>query len=418
MDYSKVNNPFITLRNENTEQEFTADLSRLPPSVDNDPTLSNLKKSNHALYSDNRADKMRQDGDIKTLGNYSLGLMDIDNIIYEYFTKVIQPQVMDTNNEVIAVPVRHASPERWSAIQSDGVYRDDKGQVQRPIIIFTRTSVSRDESFVHFNKYLTVPFVKQYSSKNAYDRFSLLQSSSPLMEVHNVTFPSHVILNYDFTMATEYVQQMNQLVEIINFAEGDYWGDPKRFKFRATIDSFSTGVETPSDEDRAVNTTFSLNVNAYLLPEVFNDKTTTQRSLTTRKVVWGTEAEATGSNFLPEKNTIYNNDPKRHPVDNVRSFSLHRKSPSFHITNDFKFYELSFWKDIETYSVYVGDREFKIEFEDGETDDKKLVIWDVGQTELELKCGDVQIIDLSDTEKLRIEVDTKLTSLIRFEYIS
>ena len=417
MDYSNVNNPFITLRNENTEQEFTADLSRLPPSVDNDPTLSNLKKSNHALYSDNRATKMRQDGDIKALGNYSLGLMDVDNIIYEYFTKVIQPQVMDTDSGIIAVPVRHASPERWSAIQSDGVYRDDKGQVQRPIIIFTRTSVSRDESFVHFNKYLTVPFVKQYSSKNAYDRFSLLHSPSPLMEVHNVTFPSHVVLNYDFTMATEYVQQMNQLVEIINFAEGDYWGDPKRFKFRATIDSFSTGVETPSDEDRAVNTTFSLNVNAYLLPEVFNDKTTTQRSLTTRKVVWGTEAEATGSNFLPEKNTIYNSDPKRHPADNVRSFSLHRKSPSFHITHDFKFYELSFWKDIETYSVYVGDREFKIEFEDGETDDKKLVIWDVGQTELELKCGDVQIIDLSDTEKLRIEVDTKLTSLIRFEYI-
>ena len=91
------------------------------------------------MYSDNRADKTRLDGDAKTLGNYSIGLMDIDNIIYEYFTKVINPKVSDSNNELISVPVRHASPERWSAIQSDGVYRDDKGQVQRPIIIFTRT---------------------------------------------------------------------------------------------------------------------------------------------------------------------------------------------------------------------------------------------------------------------------------------
>ena len=43
MDYDKVNNPFITLRNESNDQEFTTDLSRLPPSIDNDPTLSNLK---------------------------------------------------------------------------------------------------------------------------------------------------------------------------------------------------------------------------------------------------------------------------------------------------------------------------------------------------------------------------------------
>ena len=117
MDYTKVNNPFITLRNESTDQEFTTDLSKLPPSVDNDPSMSNLKKSNHALYSDNRADKMRLDGDVKTLGNYSIGLMDIDNIIYEYFTKVINPQVSDSNDQLISVPVRHASPERWSAIQ-------------------------------------------------------------------------------------------------------------------------------------------------------------------------------------------------------------------------------------------------------------------------------------------------------------
>ena len=153
MDYSNVNNPFITLRNESSDQEFTADLSKLPPSIDNDPTLSNLKKSHHALYSDNRSDKMRMDGDVKTLKNYSIGLMDIDNIIYEYFTKVINPQVLDTNNQLVSVPVRHASPERWSSIQADGVYRDEKGQLQRPIIIFTRTSVSRDDSFVEHTQW-------------------------------------------------------------------------------------------------------------------------------------------------------------------------------------------------------------------------------------------------------------------------
>ena len=49
---------------------------------------------------------------------------------------------------------------------------------------------------------------------------------------------------------------MNTLVEIVNFASDDYWGDPARLKFRASVDSFTNNVETPSDDDRVVTTTF------------------------------------------------------------------------------------------------------------------------------------------------------------------
>ena len=112
-----------------------------------------------------------------------------------------------------------------------------------------------------------------------YDKFSALTQSQPVMEVHNITFPDHVILNYDFTMTTDYVQQMNSLVETINWASNDYWGDPERLKFRASVDTFSNSIEVPSDDDRVVTTTFSLTVNAYLLPDVFNNTKTTQRNL-------------------------------------------------------------------------------------------------------------------------------------------
>ena len=109
MNYDNVNNPFITLRNLKTEEEFTVDLSKSAPIVDNDPNMSNLKKSNHALYSDNRAYKMKMGDSVKSFGNYSITLLDIDNIIYEYFTKVINPAVVDANNEIVSVHVRHAS---------------------------------------------------------------------------------------------------------------------------------------------------------------------------------------------------------------------------------------------------------------------------------------------------------------------
>ena len=45
----------------------------------------------------------------------------------------------------------NASPERWSAIQNDGFFRDSKGQAQRPMIIFIRTSVTKDDNFSPIN---------------------------------------------------------------------------------------------------------------------------------------------------------------------------------------------------------------------------------------------------------------------------
>ena len=308
VDYNKVNNPFITLKklSGTDEKSFTAKLNSSPPSVDNDAYRSNMKKSKDSFYSDNRAEKMRDDSNDVDYDKYTVTLMDIDNILYEYFINVINPQVEDANNSIISVPVRHASPERWSAIQRDGVYRDTKGMVQKPMIIFSRTSVSNDDSFAHFNRHLNVPFVKKFTKKNMYDKFSALTGAKPIQEIHNIAFPDHVILNYDFTMTTEYVQQMNTLVEIVNWASNDYWGDPGRLKFRASVDSFTNNVETPSDDDRVVTTTFSLTVNAYLLPEVFNNTKTKQKSLTNERAIFGTEIISDTTNIHGTPQSVLN----------------------------------------------------------------------------------------------------------------
>tara|TARA_B110000495_G_C23036010_1_gene618730 strand:+ start:1891 stop:3153 length:1263 start_codon:yes stop_codon:yes gene_type:complete len=409
MDYDKVNNPFITLKNHKTDEEFTVDLSKDLPYVDNDPAMSNMKKSNHALYSDNRAEKLRMGDDVNTLGNYAITLVDIDNIIYEYITKVINPQVIGSDRTIISVPVRHASPERWSAIQSDGVYRDDKGQLQRPMVIFSRTNVAKDDSFQTFNKYLTVPFVKKFSSKNSYDRMSVLNSAEPLMEVHNVTFPDHVVLTYDFNMSAEYVQQMNQLIEIFNFAEGDYWGDPKRFKFRASVDSFSNTVETPSDDDRVVTSTFSLTVNAYLLPMVFDNKTTVQRGLSTRKVLWGTEATSSAAG-LSGKPPIGHSaeemamDLSIREASSETNFILNRKKPTAYLRKqDASRFVIRLWPDLEVYTINVDGRNFDITV----SPDDRHFIWDYQSSEIEMTPGKTYNILLDDKTESYIKVEVK-----------
>jgi hypothetical protein len=399
-DYSDVNNPFITFRNPNSENEFTVDLSKNAPQVDNDPSMSNLKKSNHSLYSDNRAYKMKMGDDVKSFGQYAITLLDIDNIIYEYFTKVINPTVVDSNNELVSVPVRHASPERWSAIQSDGVYRDNKGQLQRPIIVFTRTGVQKDDSFVTFNKYLSVPFVKKYSNKNSYDRFSLLNDAQPLQEVHNVTFPDHVVLNYDFTMSTEYVQQMNQLIETINFAEGDYWGEPTKLKFRASIDSFSNNTEVPSDDDRVVSSTFTLTINAYLLPKVFDNKTTVQRNLTTRKVEWGLETTSSALTNTTKKEEEL--DFKIKKLTTLKNMLLNRKQSKIFLNNEYKNYSIRIWNDLEEYTINVNGRNFNIKC----STDSKSIVWDAGPNQIEMVANQTEIVELNSTESIEIKLES------------
>ena len=408
MDYDDVNNPFITLKKLSGDDstKFTAKLNTSPPSLTNDNYMSNKKKSEHALYSDNRSDKMRSDDNEISFENYSITLMDIDNILYEYFVKVINPQVDDAGGSIISVPVRHASPERWSAILNDGVYRDEKGQVQKPMIIFTRTSVSKDDSFVYFNRYLSVPFVKKFDKKNMYDKFSSLTNSNRQVEVHNITFPDHVILQYDFTMSTEYVQQMNTLVERINWVSNDYWGDPARFKFRASVDSFSNSVEVPTDDDRVVTTTFSLTVNAYLLPEVFDNTKTSKRNLTNRKVIFGTE-------LISDK--AVNNIEQ---AGDRSKFVLNRTNREIHIAGDIgDETEIRIWNDEEYYAIYINDRKFELAV-DVDDDENDFLLWNRGSVdEIKLYKNDSVQFQLGD-KKVVVETHESTVEIIKIKYIT
>lgn len=412
-NYDAVNNPFITLRklSGDDEQSFTTNLNTSPPSVGNDKYMSNLKQSTDSFYSDTRSDHKRMDdADTISFEKYSVTLMDIDNILYEYFTKVISPQVEASGGNVISVPVRHASPERWGAIQQDGALRDEKGQIQKPMIIFTRTSVSQDDSFVHFNRHLSVPFVKKFDKKNMYDKFSALTQSQPVMEVHNITFPDHVVLNYDFTMTTDYVQQMNTLVETINWASNDYWGDPERLKFRASVDSFSNSIEVPSDDDRVVTTTFSLTVNAYLLPDVFNNKKTTQRNLTNRKVLFGTEVISDSSNPSTTPQSLRQSGFQKTLIFN-------RKHRELFLEGDIgDEYEIRMWNDEELYTLNISGNSYKITTTLVDEEDFFVFNFETDD-EVFLKKGETHNITLNN-KVAQLRIHDSATDIFYIKYIS
>ena len=239
----------------------------------------------------------RTDDDIK---NPSVTLMDMDSAILFYFENVIKPSVED-NSENVKVPIMYASPERWKAIQRDGFMKDKKRQTITPVIAYRRTSIEKDESLPQDkldanNPNLFYTFEKKFSDVNRYDNFSTQIGLLPQKEYYNVSFPDYVTLTYDFIIWTTYIEQMNKIVERVVYSDGAYWGDPNKLRFRSHIDSFTDATEV-SDAERLVRTNFTVTMRGYLLPEGnFDHRSTTQKFISPKKVIFGTETDNTVEN--------------------------------------------------------------------------------------------------------------------------
>jgi hypothetical protein len=219
---------------------------------------------------------------------FSIGIQDIDEAVFYYFDNVIKPTVLQ-NGEKISVPVVYGSPEKWKSFQKDGYFRDLKGSIMAPVIIFKRDSLDKVRSIANKldannpNNYGI--FQKSYSTRNAYSAFDLLNNRIPEKQYYAVVVPDYLTVTYSFVVFTYYVEQLNSIVEAIQYASDAYWGDPERFKFQARIDSFGFQNELNENSERVVRSTFTVKMNGYIVPDViqkdvtaiskFNNKTKT-----------------------------------------------------------------------------------------------------------------------------------------------
>ena len=237
----------------------------------------------------NRAEKVSRNspGAKDNVKNLSVGIMDMDSAIMYYFNEVIKPDV-EINDEKVKVPCIYASPERWTTISKQGFLRDKKRQIITPLIVFKRTGMERNENIPIDKLDANKPrnfysFEKKYSHHNRYDKFSVQKGLTPGREFYNVAMPDYVTLSYEFIIWTSYIDQMNRIVEKINYSDGAYWGEPGKMRFRTRLESFSDASEV--DGERLIKTTFSVNLYGYILPETFNGQTTTQKFLTNKKLI-------------------------------------------------------------------------------------------------------------------------------------
>ena len=208
---------------------------------------------------------------------YTVGIQDIDEAVMYYFQNIIQPFVIQ-NGQRIEVPIIYGAPERWKSVQKDGYYKDKNGAIMLPLLMFKRNTITKDRTIgnkldANFPHNYGI-FQKKFTPSNAYSQFAVLNNAIPIKTYYAVVVPDYVTISYSCVVQTYYTDQLNKIVEAINYASDSYWGNPERFKFRARIDSFNTIQEIPTDNERIVKSTFDITLRGYIVPDVIQKQIT------------------------------------------------------------------------------------------------------------------------------------------------
>ena len=268
------------------DQQVPFEVERGNPNKSNDP--------NRAMQTSFRNDNTKP---------FSIGLQDIDGAIMYYFQNVIRPFVVQ-NEERIEVPVIYGSPEKWKSYQKDGYYRDVNGAIMAPLIMFKRDSIEKNRTVANKldankpNNYTVTE--KQYSPGNIYSNFNVLTNRIPVTTYYASVVPDYLTLTYSCVVFTYYVEQLNKIVEAIEYASDAYWGNPEQFQFQTRIDTFNTVTELQNDAERLVRSTFNIKVYGYIVPEVLQkDLNSIKKFSSKSKIIINLESTISDTPLVP-----------------------------------------------------------------------------------------------------------------------
>jgi hypothetical protein len=252
----------------------------------------------------NRAREVSQKNDTDT--NFHIGIKDIDEAIMYYFKEVLKLSVIQ-NNTRIPIPVIYGTPENWKSVQNDGYYRDGYSKLMAPLLMFKRKSIAQNRNLgnkIDGNVVRNVQlFEKGYSRRNVYTRLDAFQPRAEEKEYVVSITPDYVTIEYECLVWTHFVEQMDSVLEAINFASRTYWGDKNKFQFYSDIQSFEDNLTYELGEERAVRSSFNITLNGYLIPNSINkEMAVSNRTFGISKVVFGMELAGTEAEVVSARN--------------------------------------------------------------------------------------------------------------------
>ena len=234
---------------------------------------------------------------------YAITLKDIDTTMMSHLKNVMKPMVKEAS-EMVRVPILYGNSERWNAVRKNNVLRDKNGSLILPLIVFRRSDVVFNDMmpFSH-DQDVTGELIKvvrsaQWSKDNRYDRFAVQTGKTPVSETITTGMPDFVNCTYNFIVLTNFIEQMNAIIELFIEYENTYFGDSYSYKFLSALEgSFSDATEMSVDSERLVKTEFSMMLKGYVIPQFTNTPITGKtseiiRNMSPSKVVFGFEGDA------------------------------------------------------------------------------------------------------------------------------
>lgn len=271
--------------------------------------------------------QMRRDND--TIVTPKVSLYDIDYAVYYHLSTTLIIKIVQNTNSIV-VPVMFSSPEKWNQIQKNGVIRDNQKKLLSPLIIIRRLDYADDTRLPIVQTNLYTPSVKifPYRTMNMQnDRVAGQVATKPSYEWYSLAAPNYVRVNYDIIVWTDYIEQMNDVIQEIFATQDHIWGD--YWKFRCHINSVSSENVNTVGEDRLIKSTISLQVDGYLMAETSYKESNLIKQYSVKRVQFLQEGEESvlfdSLGEIPTDNSRLSDEPRQDIETNFRRNIRYRK---------------------------------------------------------------------------------------------
>jgi hypothetical protein len=154
---------------------------------------------------------------------HNVTIESIDEAIHSWFDKTVDSHVESPNGDRKKVPVLFGAGERSVTSRTKKAIRDKNGVLILPLINVRRTSLEPNTQFQALGvETPTLTLSRQVNSKTnniqnlLKDRTpSLRESQAPIFEIITMPFPDSCVFYYELSIQTQYITQMNTILEKI-----------------------------------------------------------------------------------------------------------------------------------------------------------------------------------------------------------
>lgn len=143
--------------------------------------------------------------------NYNVTIESVDRAIRDWFDKSVDARV-DSPNGLHKVPVYFSSGERWAVGRTKQGFRDENGVLILPVISLRRVSIDPDPAMTSLACQVpSIQFARRVDPKTSDVRNQGYKGS--VYDVYTIPFPNGVIAEYQLVVQTQFISQMNQILE-------------------------------------------------------------------------------------------------------------------------------------------------------------------------------------------------------------